>query len=343
MIYSVQYMRAIAAILVVIHHATEKGAQYSSAPFEWFTIGEAGVDLFFIISGYIMCHTVDSKNIDFISFITARIKRIIPLYWVLTTMALVIYLLFPDKVNSAGGGTDIIHSYILFPVEANYLISNGWTLSYEFFFYFLFAFGLIFSGKFNFFIPIILIITLVNLGNFYTLNTTIFNFITNPLLLEFSFGILIYYLFQNNHLNLILGSSLIIVSIILFSLVNIFTPDNSRIINYGIPAMFFFIGMMTLEPLFIKTNENKIALFFKMVGNSSYSLYLFHPFALVITSIILNKIDLNEFGYLFVMLLIVSSIVAGQLCYLLIEKNLAKLFKNTNKKQVTAQFRAKAY
>ena len=336
MIYSVQYMRAIAALLVVIHHAASKGSQYSSAAFEWFTIGEAGVDLFFIISGYIMCHTVDSKNINFISFLTARVKRIIPLYWVLTTMALLIYILFPDKINSGGGGTNIIHSYTLFPVKENYLINNGWTLSYEFFFYLLFAFALSLTSKFKFFLPVILIITLVSIGNFNLSNTTIFSFITNPLLLEFSFGILIYYLFKNYHLNTIIGLGLTTISIILFLLVNIFTPDYSRVIIYGIPAMLFFTGMVALEPLFKKASENKIALLFEMIGNSSYSLYLSHPFALVITSIILSKLDLDKFGYLFVILLVVSSIIAGQLCYLFIEKQLAKVLKKRQKESLSS-------
>ena len=244
-------------------------------------------------------------------------------------------------MNSAGGGTNIIHSYTLIPVKENYLISNGWTLSYEFFFYLLFALSLSFTSKLKFLIPIILIVALVSLGSFNLSNTTIFNFVTNPLLLEFSFGILIYYLFKNCSLNTVLGSTLIITSLIIFSIVNIFTPDYSRIISYGIPAMLFFSGMMALEPLFIRTSKNKIALLFKMIGNSSYSLYLSHPFALVISSIILDKLGLNEFGYLFVILLVISSIIAGQLCYLLIEKNLTKLFRNTSKKEPLSQLKTK--
>ena len=340
MIYSLQYMRAIAALLVVFHHATSKGTQYSPTTFEWYTIGEAGVDLFFIISGYIMCHTVDSKSISLTRFLTARVKRIIPLYWVLTSMALVIYILFPDKVNSGGGGTNIIHSYTLFPVKENYLINNGWTLSYEFFFYLLFAFGLSLTSKFKFFLPVILIITLVSLGSLNLSDTTIFSFVTNPLLLEFSFGILIYYLFKNYHLNMITGSSLIIISVILFLLVNVFTPNYSRVISYGIPAMLFFTGMVALEPLFKNTHKNKIALFFEMIGNSSYSLYLSHPFALVITSIILNKLGFDKFGYLFVILLVVSSIIAGQLCYLFIEKKLTKVLKKNRKGSSLSSFQS---
>ena len=95
MIFSIQYMRAIAALLVVINHAAWKGAQFSTDPLGWFNIGGAGVDLFFIISGYIMCHTVYLKKKNFSSFLNARLKRIMPLYWVLTTMALTIFIIFP--------------------------------------------------------------------------------------------------------------------------------------------------------------------------------------------------------------------------------------------------------
>jgi len=328
MIYSIQYMRAIAALLVVVHHAIGKGTQYTStSSFNWFTVGEVGVDLFFIISGYIMCHTVDSKDINFISFIKARIRRIIPLYWVLTTMALVIYLLFPDKVNSAGGGTNIIHSYTLFPVQENYLISNGWTLSYEFFFYILFAFGLSLTGKFRLLLPVTLIMMLVALGNFDYSNSTFYNFITNPLLLEFSFGILIFYLFKTIQPSIFIGILLVGLSLILITLVNIFEPNISRVVRYGIPALIFFIGMKSLEPIFKRDKKEKINILFEMIGNSSYSLYLSHPFALVISSIILDKLGLTNISFLFITLLVIASIIAGHICYLLLEKNLGRIIK----------------
>ncbi len=270
-----------------------------------------------------MCHTVDSKDINFVSFIKARIKRIIPLYWVLTTMALVIYLLFPDKVNSAGGGS----SYTLFPVQENYLISNGWTLSYEFFFYILFAFGLSFTGRFRLFLPVTLIVMLVALGNFYLSNSIVYNFVTNPLLLEFSFGILIFYLFKTIQPSLSIGILLIGLSLVLITLVNIFEPNISRVIRYGIPALVFFIGMKSLEPIFKRDKENKVNILFEMIGNSSYSLYLSHPFALVITSIILDKLGLTDINFLFVILLVIASIIAGHLCYLLLERNMGKIIK----------------
>jgi exopolysaccharide production protein ExoZ len=127
LILSVQYMRTFAALLVVLSHVAMKGAQYSTDPLSFFNVGAAGVDLFFIISGYIMCHTVSGKSVVFVEFLWAKAKRIIPLYWILTSAALVIFMLFPDKVNSSGGATNIVYSYLLFPTPEKYLIQNGWT------------------------------------------------------------------------------------------------------------------------------------------------------------------------------------------------------------------------
>lgn len=80
MLYSIQFLRGIAALLVVFHHTAYKGQVYNTGTFGWLTIGSSGVDLF-VISGFIMCYTTHDKDITFTKFIMHRIKRIIPLYW----------------------------------------------------------------------------------------------------------------------------------------------------------------------------------------------------------------------------------------------------------------------
>ncbi|WP_313159776.1 acyltransferase family protein, partial [Mixta calida] len=139
MIISVQLLRALAAIMVVMHHITIKAGQYHNNALSGFHIGEFGVDLFFIISGYIMCYTTEGKKIVPWVFIQRRIKRIIPLYWVMTAIALAVYLVAPAMVNASGGETSILASWTLFPLGKKLLVNNGWTLSYEFLFYLTFA------------------------------------------------------------------------------------------------------------------------------------------------------------------------------------------------------------
>lgn len=90
-----------------------------------------------------------------------------------------------------------------------------------------------------------------------------------------------------------------------------------------------------MEPAFKRNNTNVLFKFLRAIGDSSYSLYLFHPFSLVICSITLSHIGINEFGFFFVALLVVTSIISGHLCYLLLEKPLAKLTKTNKKIQLT--------
>jgi exopolysaccharide production protein ExoZ len=335
MIYSIQYMRAIAALLVVAQHAAKKGEQYSTDPLSYFTVGGVGVDLFFIISGYIMCNAVDGKDVKFLKFMKSRVTRIIPLYWILTSMALVIFLIFPDKINSSGGDTSIFSSYLLIPTDAKYLVNNGWTLSYEFLFYFIFSLCLGVRSLHRYLIPVGIIGILCFLGVIFESNNYLVNFITNQYLIEFSFGILVFYLRKKYALalNSIYGVVLITTSVLVISYVNYNPYANAfgyaNIIHKGIPALLFFIGMLLMEPIFKKYNSNIFNSLLKKIGDSSYALYLFHPFSLVIFSMLLTRIGLAPYGGVFVIVLIVSSVISGHLCYLLLEKPLLRLFKNT--------------
>ncbi|MBO2007245.1 acyltransferase [Serratia marcescens] len=66
----------------------------------YFEVGKYGVDLFFIISGFIMAYITHGKSVNFISFMKKRFVRIIPIYWVLTSVALAVFIISPSSVNS---------------------------------------------------------------------------------------------------------------------------------------------------------------------------------------------------------------------------------------------------
>ena len=329
MLHSVQYMRAIAAILVVFHHAAWKGEQYSTNPLHWFHVGSIGVDLFFVISGFIMCYTVDKKKVDFWNFLKARFFRIIPLYWVLTSLALVVYLIFPEKVNSSGGVTDVLASFTLIPSEGKYLINNGWTLSYEFLFYFIFATCLTLNTSGKYLLPCAIMITACTIGFYSGEVNYLVSFFTSVYLLEFVFGIFAFYVSKRVSANFYAGVSLIAVSVVMVFIVNknLSLMEPNRIIQFGVPSLLFFVGMVLIEPIFSLKSNRKLSRTLKALGDSSYSLYLFHPFVLVACSIVLSFLGLAEYGWIFVGILVVTSLVSGHICYLVLESPISNLIK----------------
>ncbi|MBB1297211.1 acyltransferase [Pseudoalteromonas sp. SR41-7] len=322
MINSIQYLRGIAAILVVYYHSTIKSVQNNLPDAEVFSFGQAGVDLFFIISGFIICFSTDKHSFSAVKFLKSRILRIIPLYWFFTLLALVIFIVLPDLVNSSGGETVVFKSFFLLPTEDKYLVRNGWTLSYEFYFYFIFAlFSLFFIKRNLVFIPLILLpmLGMILDANFYF----------DSYLLEFAMGVISYNIFKNN---LSIKYDFLLL---LFILIVFFTCSlESKACVYGLPMWFLFHGSLVLDRIINSKDLLKRTkkLLFKL-GDSSYSLYLSHAFSLVI----LNKLVMyffptaNKEVYLFILTSV--SIIIGHFVYIFVELNINLYFKRLfNKK-----------
>ena len=307
-------MRAIAVLLVMFYHAAWKREIYSESSWDWFNFGEAGVDLFFIISGYIMCYTTYRRKTDIYKFMKARFTRIIPLYWIITCAALLIYLIAPDKINSSGGDRSIFDSFTLLPTQGKYLVQNGWTLSYEFFFYIIFSLGLGFAATKKHFIPAVILAALVIVGQIFSPSNVYLKFMTDPILIEFIMGIAAFNLLQKYVYSRSTAIFICVSSISMLILIS-YLGGSNRVIDYGIPSLFFFIGMVSLEDNFRKHKHHLPSKLLGKIGDSSYSSYLIHPFFLAIGAIVFSKISIANYGNLFIISLVVGSLLTGWICY----------------------------
>lgn len=330
MLYSVQFLRGLAALLVVMLHITNKEVQNGLSTQYWFNMGGTGIDLFFIISGFIMCYTTHDKQISCLQFVKHRIGRIIPLYWLLTTIALVIYLMplnaFYDKA-----AIRVLDSYFLLPIGNKYLVGTGWTLSYDFYFYFIFAVFLVFSlGSYiRYFFILLSIFTLTLLGWMNIFPSSLGIFLCNYWLMEFAFGIIAFIIFKNIKISILYCVLLILcgLPVLVYQNFNDFMLTNSyRVFYIGFPMFLVFNAVLHMEEFF-KQPHNLCISFFERVGNSSYSLYLSHPFMLVIASFICVKLHIT-FSISFFCFLLVSSILFGFFVYHFIEKPMSKWIKN---------------
>lgn len=331
MIYSIQFLRGLAAIMVIMAHIQHKGYQFNIDSLRWFNIGGGGVDIFFIISGFIMCYVTHNKRISFPSFLMDRIKRIMPTYWILSLVALGGYLIAPSLINSSGGETSILASFTLIPNGGKYLIQNGWTLSYEFLYYIIFAFFIAATENRNArYVGINLFITLlVFIGVLIKPESPFYLFITNNIIFEFALGIICFVFIKNIKTNKATSCIIIMISLSFLVVENTTAlKPGPRAMHYGIPMMLLFIGIVGLEDL-ISRKKTILTKAVETLGNISYSLYLIHPFALVITAKALKSLQIKN-GLLFTSAMLLTSIVAGLLFYLLVERPITK----SNKKPI---------
>jgi peptidoglycan/LPS O-acetylase OafA/YrhL len=335
MILSIQYLRGIAALLVVLSHIAWKNIQAGGDTMHWWhEAGTFGVDIFFIISGFIMVYITQNmhqKPHGVRTFIKKRFIRIVPLYWFYTLIALTIFLLMPERINSEGGETQILKSFFLLPYRADesYLVSVGWTLHFEFIFYILFAFGLLFkqiTGN-------ILVASAILFSLFYYsfismegMSYIYYSFL-NDIFFEFALGMLLFHII-NKLTRFHISFSLLLITIGIYMFYYLHTGGSFtgiRHVDTGISAFLICFGVITLE-YFLAKREIKLL---TMLGNSSYSLYLLHPFVLVAVVMVNDKfqhiIPQNQ-TFLILMMLFIS-LISGYISHLYIEKNLIKLTK----------------
>jgi peptidoglycan/LPS O-acetylase OafA/YrhL len=138
---SVQLLRAFAALAVVVWHLSWVGRAFPAAaaalsPPRALAFGYAGVDLFFVISGFIISYITWDRPFAPRRFALRRFFRIAPLYALFTALAV-----SAVAINSAWDSKGILEpgyvlsSFLIVPMEAEPYLGVGWSLEHEFIFY----------------------------------------------------------------------------------------------------------------------------------------------------------------------------------------------------------------
>lgn len=320
---SVQILRAIAALMVVVLHILNKSVANGDLAANPFIKGEAGVDLFFIISGFIMSYITANKNTTAVGFISNRIIRIIPLYWTITTVAMIGFMIFPTSINWGGDlEVSIFDSYFLTPSYDALLVPVAWTLRFEFLFYFIFSACLLSSTDSR--KTCIAMLLLLSACSLYKSNNLYLSFITSPLLIEFAMGMISFYFYGNKtkwqSLTWIAG----IAALLMFSEAK---NDLERVFVYGLPMMLVFVGVVSNETL-IANSDYFIVRLLKKCGDASYSIYLTHFFIIGLVSKCFNYLGIEHSIVLFIGFSFIGSIFCGLISYAFIEVPLTSKAKS---------------
>jgi peptidoglycan/LPS O-acetylase OafA/YrhL len=286
-INSIQFLRGFAALAVVIHHTGGYVKRYFEPTLllgDYFGIGFAGVDLFFVISGFIIHFT--SKNYlnnpsKLKDYLKKRFVRVYPIYWLITStlffLGWLITNILHKNVFSIGYPHTFwayLQTYSLFPLH--FAINPvTWTLSYELFFYL--GFSILIISKRLWFIPVsILLMSFYNIFiNPSNRDLNYFNFVFSGYNFEFMLGYLIFQYYEKVKLPNILSVILILfaLGIILYFGYSVSDVDAyKRVLTFGLPS-----GMILLALLHLEQNQAiSFPKFSIILGDASYSLYLIH-------------------------------------------------------------------
>jgi len=335
---SVQYLRGVAALAVVACHLE---LQLNRMDFDgaWPRALAGGVDLFFVISGFIMWTTTTDKPISAGEFLRRRLIRVVPLYWAVTTILLLVLLIAPSLLQSARfDALHVIASYLFIPYPSpadgliNPLLVPGWTLNYEMFFYVLFALCLFLQGRGRLVAISVVIGGLVLAGAIARPGNSMLLFWTRPILLEFLFGIAVAIISRKFAAPKWVAWMLIVGGAGLMAVYLLDNPGPNRFVLLGIPAAFVLLGAVWLD----RAGAVKSHAGFKLLGDASYSIYLSHGIVLSAASQIWRRVPIPE-GPLswtsFCALALLASVLVGVCLYYGVELRLQRLLRPSSSVQ----------
>jgi exopolysaccharide production protein ExoZ len=321
----VQCLRAVAALLVVAYHAVDQWTTHMPGyqAGDYWPNGAAGVDIFFVISGLVMTLSVQrttGRPHPAWQFSKDRLIRILPLYWIITTLKIAAVLAVPAMASRTTlDPLYVAGSYLLLPVHdatgvIRPVLPVGWTLTYEMLFYILVAAALMTRMPLSrICVPALLIFSALAFvapgGGF-----------ANTIALEFLFGIAIANAIprlQSQH-PAIMGT----VGLVAFALL-VAVPVGSglaRPLTWGIPAACIVAAVVSTEAAI----RRHLPGWLLAAGNASYATYLTHGFVVPAVFILcarLIHLDWAGLGASIIISLVLSAIV-GQVTHHVIEQPL---------------------
>jgi exopolysaccharide production protein ExoZ len=295
-IASIQVCRGLATILVILGHLHGIELKYCTTdlmrPFDH---GALGVDLFFVISGFVIAAVTTGK---FASprnagiFLYHRLTRIYPILWIFTTIALATYYLLP-RLSLSGWGhpVSIVSSYTLIPSQQPMLLLQAWTLSYELYFYLVvFLLMLITRERIAHRLLLLWGIAIIALKLWIGLSpSAVIQLLISPTVLEFVAGGILFQLYRQHRLPRAAGPLLLFASGIWLAAIIAYSNRAHagqaswitdapwpRPILYGTFSALFLLGAVELE----RHNLVRLPHPLEALGDWTYSIYLAHLFVL---------------------------------------------------------------
>jgi peptidoglycan/LPS O-acetylase OafA/YrhL len=282
-INNVQALRGFAALLVVLGHSGWN-------PPGLMGFGTFGVDIFFVISGFIMAMIV-ARNPD--KFFLRRLIRILPLYWTATFGVFVLAAWKPNlMMHTRANWGELALSLLFIPFfkngatnVASPVLFVGWTLNYEMFFYVVLALCLLVSRKWAAWMACAAIVITMLVCRPFGLRYAATMLYSDPIILEFVLGVLAYHAATSfsaercRHLRWPAGALLVLAALFMVSVqaTRLWPPILiTRLVPFGVPSFFLVASAAVLSRGGADTRLRLLVL----LGDASYVIYILHTYVL---------------------------------------------------------------
>jgi exopolysaccharide production protein ExoZ len=335
-IQGIQILRAVAACAVVVVHAvgrTHMGWPESATayPVEFAHLGHAGVDLFFVISGFLMAYLHQQHfGVEGAprKFIVRRLARIVPIYWVLAGLALAVNVAAPQLISD-GRSLDwawVVGNFLFVPWpdhtgSVDRLLIVGWSLDYEMLFYVLFTLALFFRRGLA--LLFVLMLGLVGIGHLVQPEHPVLAWVTNRLLLEFLSGVAIAWVVRRfPECPKPAAVALITIGVLGVGMPQFFS-DFRHVWMRGVSCALIMLGTVWLQ----SECRGLVGRALVVTGDASYSIYLTQVFSLPALVVLLKLTGIAPPAPLTMVLLTLGAIVAGVLFWRFFERPITELLK----------------
>lgn len=325
-IEALQGIRAIAAIGVVMLHVAEATTKYSPFPARSLAalkFGNYGVDLFFVLSGFVMCYT--TRDLSPWKFLRRRIERIVPIYWLFTILAAAVSMVF---TVSDGRFTwtkfALSLGFISLPAGNFPVVSPGWTLEYEMLFYCCVTASL-FLARRPWLLTTAVLSASIIAGTLAQPGSSVLSFLSAPIMLEFLAGIVIAQWVQNNYRLPVELAFVVVAAIAIFYS----SAASQRPLFAGIPAAI-------LVGLAVMARSRSLPKWIVLLGDASYSIYLIQIFTIIGCAKVLRAFLPRLDPDLFVAIATLVTALAGIAWYFTVETPIRNWLRARKSKPGTA-------
>lgn len=338
---SIQWLRGVAAMLVVCNHAALLALKFLPIPetsppgtiWNLARFGAFGVDIFFVISGFVMAMSARRLDggADAARFLTQRYNRIAPLFYLLSAV------LFADLIRAsvAYSPLEVFNTLAFIPwldgTEYHWPIHFlGWTLAFEFVFYLVVA-ALIWIGRGrDATLLAIVLMVLALIGHWIDLPWMPWRMLTSPMMVEFATGALLYVAFGKGWFDRsrtvwrgLAIASLFVLAWPIVSGTTLLQDIGTRQFEYdgaalrlfwwGLPALAIVAGFLTLTA----TGDGALRRAALAIGDATYSIYLTHLFVVRLGEEVIERSSVSP--VLVAIGVVLVSPLVGIACYRLVE------------------------